>query len=167
MTLRRVTTVSYVVIHGSREMGPINPTRGIRQRDPSPYLFNLCAQGLSTLINKYEIEKWLHGVRISRCAPIISHMLFADDCYIYCRANVEEVGNLLEMLEVYEKATVQKVNTLKSSVFFSTNIAGQDRASICEALRMTEADENSKYLGLPSILGRNKSRLMGYLKDKS
>lgn len=31
---------------------------------------------------------------------------------------------------------------------------------------MTEADENNKYLGLPSILGKRKSALLGYLKDK-
>lgn len=31
---------------------------------------------------------------------------------------------------------------------------------------MREADERSKYLGLPSILGRNKSSLLGYLRDK-
>lgn len=167
LTLQCVTTVSYVVTHGSREMESINPTRGIRKGDPlSPYLFILCAQGLSALINKYETEKWLHGVRINRRAPTISHMFFEDDCYIYCMANVEEAGNMFEMLELYEKATGHKVNTLKLSVFFSTNKAAQNHASICEALHMTEVDENSKYLGLPRILGRNKSRLLGYLKNK-
>lgn len=31
---------------------------------------------------------------------------------------------------------------------------------------MVEADEKSKYLGLPSILGRKKTALLGYLKEK-
>lgn len=31
---------------------------------------------------------------------------------------------------------------------------------------MIEADSNTKYLGMPSILGRNKTALLGYLKDK-
>ncbi|KAL8099281.1 hypothetical protein AgCh_031813 [Apium graveolens] len=148
-------------------MGPIKPTRGIRQGDPiSPYLFILCAQGLTALNRKYEMEKWLHGVKISRRAPVISHMLFADDSYIYYRANMEEAGRMMEMLEVYEKATGQKVNMKKSSVFFSANIKVHDRANICEFLGMVEANENRKYLGLPSILGRKNSALLGYLKDK-
>lgn len=31
---------------------------------------------------------------------------------------------------------------------------------------MGEATENSKYLGLPNVLGRNKSVIFGFLKDK-
>ncbi|XP_074326877.1 uncharacterized protein LOC141664822 [Apium graveolens] len=42
----------------------------------------------------------------------------------------------------------------------------QDRTSICEFLGMIEEDKNDKYLGLPSILGRTKSALLGYLKEK-
>lgn len=37
---------------------------------------------------------------------------------------------------------------------------------MCQALQMGEADKQSKYLGLPNILGRNKSVILGYLKDK-
>lgn len=31
---------------------------------------------------------------------------------------------------------------------------------------MSEANEHSTYLGLPNLLGRNKSALLGFLKDK-
>lgn len=31
---------------------------------------------------------------------------------------------------------------------------------------MNEADENSTYLGLPSLVGRNKSIVLGFLKDR-
>lgn len=167
LILKCVTSVSYSIIHGSREMGPIFPSRGIRQGDPlSPYLFILCAEGLSALMHKYEREKWMHGVKICRKDPVINHMLFADDCYVYCKANEDEASKLLEMLDKFEKATGQRVNTAKSSVFFSTNNIGYNRERICEVLNMVEADERSKYLGLPSILGRNKTALLGYLRDK-
>lgn len=33
-------------------------------------------------------------------------------------------------------------------------------------MQVKEADENSKYLGLPNVLGRNKSVVFGYLKEK-
>ncbi|GAU48756.1 hypothetical protein TSUD_185510 [Trifolium subterraneum] len=34
----------------------------------------------------------LHGVRICRGAPEVSHLLFADDCFLFCRASVAEAA---------------------------------------------------------------------------
>ena len=55
-----VSTVRYHVIRDGKEIGPIVPSRGLRQGDPlSPYLFILYAEGLSSLIHKYERGHWL------------------------------------------------------------------------------------------------------------
>lgn len=37
---------------------------------------------------------------------------------------------------------------------------------VCQLLQMPEADDRTKYLGLPNILGKNKSSVLGYLKGK-
>lgn len=148
-------------------MGPIRPSRGIRQGDPlSPYLFIICAEGLTSLIQKYEVNQWLHGVKICRNAPTVTHMLYADDIYFYCKADTNEAGRVLELLGTYEKASGQKVNKDKSSVFFSTNIIQYNRIRTCQYLQMVEADHNSTYLGLPNVIGRNMTAILGYLKDK-
>lgn len=119
LVLQCVTTVFYNIVHGENEMGPIVPSRGIRQGDPlSPYLFIICAEGLSALIRNYEEIKLVQGIKICRCAPVISHMFFAEDSYFYCKAEVGEARRVLELLEVYEKASGQKINNSKSSVFF-------------------------------------------------
>lgn len=90
LVLQCVISVSYNVTHGDKVMGHIIPSRGIRQGDPlSPYLFIICAEGLSSLIHKYETSKWIHGIKVCRQALIIPHMLFADDSYLYCKANIE------------------------------------------------------------------------------
>lgn len=167
LVLQCVSTVSYNIVHGEHNMGPINPSRGIRQGDPlSPYLFIICAEGLSSVIKEFESKKWIKGVSICRRAPVISHMLFADDSYLFCKADVGEAEKVLELLHLYEKASGQKVNMGKSSVFFSTNVITYNRNDICQRLQMLEADDQTKYLGLPNILGRNKSAILGFLKDK-
>lgn len=148
-------------------MGPIISTRGIRQGDPlSPYLFIICAEGLSAMIRNYVNMQWLTGVKICRRAPVVSHMFFADDSYIHCKANTTEVVKVLQLLDVYERASGQQVNKSKSSVFFSLNIIQYNRQNICQVLQMGEADGNCKYLGLPSIVGRDKTTILGYLKEK-
>lgn len=106
LILQCVSSVSYRVIHGAREMGPIIPSRGLRQGDPlSSYLFILCAEGLSALLKKYERQKLIQGVTICRQAPSISHMFFADDSYLFCKANESEALRMMELLQIYEEAS--------------------------------------------------------------
>ena len=48
-----VFTASYLVLINGEPRGYITPSRGIKQGDPvSPYLFLLCAEGLSSLIRQ-------------------------------------------------------------------------------------------------------------------
>lgn len=106
LIMASVDSVSYNIVHGNHTMGPIIPSRGIRQGDPlSPYLFILCAEGLSALLKFYEQRQWLHGVKVCRQAPTISHMLFADDSYLYCKANTEEAGRVMDLLRLFERAS--------------------------------------------------------------
>ena len=50
-----VSTVSYYVSVNGELVDPITPKRGLRQGDPfSPYLFILCAEGLSSLMKQVE-----------------------------------------------------------------------------------------------------------------
>uniref|UniRef100_A0A803QDA7 Reverse transcriptase domain-containing protein n=1 Tax=Cannabis sativa TaxID=3483 RepID=A0A803QDA7_CANSA len=65
----------------------ILPTRRIRQGDPlSPYLFLLVVEGLSGIINAKTHSNSFHGISISRSAPTISHLLFADDSLLFTKA---------------------------------------------------------------------------------
>ena len=70
LILMCVSTVEYLVLINGEAKGKIILTRGLRQGDPiSPYLFLLCAEGLSAMIKKEERDGLLKGVAVSRKAP--------------------------------------------------------------------------------------------------
>lgn len=102
-------------------MKTINPDHDLRQGDPlSTYQFIICAEGLSIMIRRYEEEKNIKGVKVCRKALTITHMFFGDDSYVYSRAKKSDAGKVLELLENFERASGQKVNLQKCTVFFST-----------------------------------------------
>ena len=99
-----VSTVSYSVLINREPKGKIVPSRGLRQGDLiSLYLFLLCAEGLSAMLKKEESEGHIKGVAVRRGAPRVSHLLFADDSIIFCRASIAECERVLKVLEGYER----------------------------------------------------------------
>ena len=60
-----VTTPSFSILVNGKPYGMIQPSRGIRQGDLiSPYLFLLCAEGLTALLKKAESDGRIKGVSI-------------------------------------------------------------------------------------------------------
>ena len=78
-----IRSVSYSVILNAQPVGYIKPSRGLCQGDLlSPYLFLMCVMGWQSLLHKAELEGQIHGVAICRNSPKVSHLFFADDCFI-------------------------------------------------------------------------------------
>ncbi|XP_074346242.1 uncharacterized protein LOC141685013 [Apium graveolens] len=101
--MQYIKIVTYSFLRNGEIFGEVISQRGIRQGDPiSLYLYILCAEGLSAMIREYEKCGLLHGCKIARNAPSISHLLFADDCYFFLRATKIEAQTLKSMLQRYE-----------------------------------------------------------------
>ena len=72
-----ITIVSYAIKINGCLRGRIIPSRGIWQGDPlSPYLFLLCAKGLSALIKASVCNGSMEGIAICRGGPKLSHLFF-------------------------------------------------------------------------------------------
>ena len=83
-----VTTVSYSILINGVAYSSIIPTRGLRQGDPiSPYIFLLCADGFSSLINNAARNQRISGVSICRGSPKITPLFiyfFLLQMTVYC-----------------------------------------------------------------------------------
>ena len=97
---------------------------------------------------------------------MVSHLFFADDSLLFCKASEQECRKMIEILELYEAASGQKVNAEKSSVIFSHNTLQESRRIVMDILGLMQDTRHGKYLGLPSIIGRSKTEVFAEVKEK-
>jgi hypothetical protein len=162
-----VTTVSFSVLTNGGKSKSFQPTRGIRQGDPlSPYLFVLCQEVLSRLIDKELVVGNINGVRMNVGGPAFTHVMYANDIILFAKANCREVKILDACIEKYCLWSGQAINRDKSSLFFSKMVQGERKRMIKHTLQMKNIQQHATYLGAPLFTSRNRCNDFKFLQEK-
>ena len=72
----------------------------------------------------------------------------------------------MELLSTCKKISGQKINREKTNVFFSKSTSSTLRQVIKDTLGVVEIQQFEKYLGLPSLVGRQKKASFNYIKER-
>lgn len=132
-----ISSVKYRVLVNGSLGKEIIPFRGLRQGDPlSHFLFFLCVEGLSASLINLERTHKISGIKINRSSPIISHLLFADDCYIFSKVIPKEIEEINSCLLKFSEASGQTINNDKSEVIFSQNTPKQFKSRALNILKI-------------------------------
>ena len=87
LILSCISSTSISLLFNGEQLEEFQPSRGLRQGDPlSPYIFILCMEYLSSLINRKCDDGVWGRVKASRNGPGFSHIFFTDDLLLFAKA---------------------------------------------------------------------------------
>ena len=72
----------------------------------------------------------------------------------------------MEISQVYESSSKQQINKAKTTILFSRSTSEERRMMIKNTLGVQEIRSYEKYLGLPSLVRRNKKASFSYIKEQ-
>lgn len=113
-----------------------------------------------------ENDKQIKEVKINKNAPGITHLMYADDLIVACRANPKNAVDVARCLNQYYDWSGQLINARKSSIFFLKNTSLHEKRKIKATLGILEIKPGPIYLGNTFIKGRSKIKDFGRLTNK-
>lgn len=163
-----INTVNFSILLNGSVTKTIKPSRGLRQGDPlSPFMFIMCAEVFTRLMNREERKGNIHGIKVAKNAPAVSHLLYTDYLLVMSRANKKEAEAFKRCFNTYCNWSSQEANLEKSSVLFSKRTTNKVAKEILQISGFKRMEENSIYLGNSLIIGRNRTKYFAYLKDRA
>ncbi|KAL0287350.1 UNVERIFIED_CONTAM: hypothetical protein Scaly_2766600 [Sesamum calycinum] len=148
-------------------LGIFSPERGIRQGDPlSPYLFLFCVEAFSCLIQDAERRGQLTGVAVARQELRMSHLLYADDTLVFCKATMEQISEVGRILRQYAWASDQEISLQHFSMVVNGGVLEVVKYFLGALLGVQVVSCHDKYLGLPTVGGQSWRSLFKNIRDR-
>ncbi|XP_072084637.1 uncharacterized protein [Arachis hypogaea] len=149
LILNCVTSSSLAVLWNGNRLQNFNPKRGLRQGDPmSPYLFVLCMEMLACFISHRVSQGVWNPVAVSRNGPRLSHLMFADDLLLFCKASKAQVIEVMHCLDLFSRASGLKVNLHKSKAQCSKRVSERRKEVLSGVSNIRFCNDLGKYLGI-------------------
>ncbi|CAN6545200.1 unnamed protein product [Malus baccata var. baccata] len=155
-----------ILINGSPH-GFFSCSRGVRQGDPlSPLLFCLAEEALSRGLSRLQLDGLTKPTFAPRGCISPSHVLYADDLFIFCRSDGVTLRNLQGFFDRYSRAFGQFINKAKST-FYLGSTSRNRKAMVKSYLGFKEGKAPFVYLGVPIFCGKPKRSHLQALADKA
>lgn len=72
----------------------------------------------------------IKGFSLCQNSPQVSHLFFADNILLFCKAELREVQIIQNVLKWYEVASSQKINNEKTNLFFGKSVSLMSKNAI-------------------------------------
>jgi hypothetical protein len=105
------------------------------------------------------------GISLSQGGPQLTHLFFADDSLLFCRARRDECETLLHILSQYKAISGEQINRDKTTLFFSKSTPVLKQIELLQLLGVLAVKEYEKYLGLPSFVGQSRRESFTQIKE--
>ena len=118
------------------------------------------------LINREIIQHKFTGVKLTRIAPPISKLCYADDIILFCKVSMAELSSLKERLGKYCQWSRQIINVEKSGVFPSKGVSPHFLNQIRAYWGLRKLPPLAKYLGIPLFLTPHRKKDLNDIKER-
>lgn len=150
LIMKCVTTVRYHILIDGSLTKRITPPEALDKVIPYPLICLFFAQKAFLFFCRMQTKRRsLHGIRVARGAPPVSHLFFPDESLLLFKASSEEARVVMSCLNAYEKASGQTINFHKSCIVYNKNTQSSICQEVSSSFGVKESMDFGKYMGAP------------------
>lgn len=105
-------------------------------------------------------------ISVLRGGPGLTHLLFADDVLMFCRANSYQVGLVMEMLRDFCAMSGIKITFDRSKAMCSSRVPRHNQLILSHLSSIRMVDDLGVYCGFPLIKGRVNREVYNIVLEK-